>query len=63
MSNVWGIVSTKLPMVWDAVFADPTMPLLTLKIFLSSNLFNTNNFSVPIPILLPTDTELGILAK
>ena len=63
ISIVCGIVWTNPPRTWDAVFAEPTTPLLTLKILLSSNLFKTNNFSVPIPILLPTDTEFGILAK
>ena len=60
---VCGIVWTNPPRTWDAVFAEPTTPLLTLRILLSSNTFNTDNFSVPIPILLPTDTEFGILAK
>ena len=35
-------------------------PRFTLKILLVSNLLRTNNFSVPIPILLPTDIWLGI---
>ena len=64
--SIWitcGIVWTNPPKTWDAVFAEPTTPLLTLKILLSLNAFNTNNFSVPIPILLPADTEFGILAK
>ena len=39
----------------DRVCAVPVTPLLTLKIFLSSNLLRTNRFSVPIPILLPTE--------
>ena len=38
----------------------PTIPLLTLNIFLSSNLLITCNFSVPIPILLPIDILSGI---
>ena len=60
---ICGIVSTNPPRTWDDVFADPTTPLLTLKILLSSKIFKTRNLSVPIPILLPTDTDLGILAK
>ena len=58
-----GIVWTNPPKTCDAVSADPTIPLFTLNILLSLNAFNTNNFSVPIPILLPADTELGILAR
>ena len=38
----------------------PTIPLLTLNIFLSSNLLITCNFSVPMPILLPIDILSGI---
>ena len=39
----------------DKVCPVPVIPLSTLKIFLSSNLFKTSNFSVPIPILLPIE--------
>ena len=39
----------------DNVCAVPVIPLSTLKIFLSSNLFKTDNFSVPIPMLLPIE--------
>ena len=45
----------------DKECATPLIPLVTLKIFRSSNMFNIFNFSVPIPILLPTDTKLGIV--
>ena len=54
--NFWGTVNTGVDNVW----AEPTTPLLTLKIFLWSNLFKTNNLSVPIPMLLPADTLDGI---
>ena len=61
---VCGIVWTNPPRVWNLlVSAAPTRPLFTLKILLWSKVFNTNNFSVPIPILLPAETVGGIVAK
>ena len=45
----------------DAVCTPVVTPLLTLKILFSSKVFKTNNFSVPIPILLPTEIKLGML--
>ena len=45
----------------ETVCAAPETPLLTLNADLSSNFFKTKNFSVPIPILLPTDIFLGIV--
>ena len=51
MSKKLGISLTSV----ESVCAVPEIPLSTLKIFLSSNLFKTNNFSVPIPILFPID--------
>ena len=63
ISITCGIVCTKPPKTWDAVFAEPTIPLFTLKILLSLKLFNTSNFSVPIPMLLPADTVIGIRDK
>ena len=62
-SKVCGIVWTNPPKTWFAVCADPTTPLLTLKILLSLKVFSTNSFSVPIPILLPAETVFGILAR
>ena len=59
-----GIVWTNPPSVWNLlVSAAPTIPLFTLKILLCLKVFNTNNFSVPIPILLPAETVGGIVAK
>ena len=39
----------------------PGRPLLTLRIFLSEKIFKICKVSVPIPILLPTETPVGIL--
>ena len=62
-SIVCGIVWTNPPRMWDVdVSPYPTSPLLTLKILLSRNTLRTLNFSVPMPILLPADTELGTVA-
>ena len=47
----------------DKVCAVPLIPLSTLKIFLSSNLFKTINFSVPIPILLPIEIIFVLYTK
>ena len=55
-SKTFGINSNWVPTVWTP---DET-PRFTLKILLFSNLLRTNNFSVPIPILLPTDIWSGI---
>ena len=56
MSYVLGIKLTFVDTVWTPA----ETPLLTLKILFSLNVFKTNNFSVPIPILLPTEIKLGI---
>ena len=45
----------------ESVCAVPVTPLWTLNIFLSLNLFKTSNFSVPIPILLPTEIISDVL--
>ena len=42
------------------VCAIPASPLFTLKIFLFWYTFKTSKVSVPIPILLPTETPGGI---
>ena len=55
-ANVFGINSNTVPTVWTPDDA----PLLTLNILFWSNLFKTRSFSVPIPILLPTDIWSGI---
>ena len=47
----------------DRVCAVPLIPLSTLKIFLSSNLFKTVNFSVPISILLPIEIIFVLYTK
>ena len=54
--NMFGIKSIWVPTVWTP----ETAPLLTLNILFESKVFNTSNFSVPIPILLPTDINDGI---
>ena len=56
MSYVLGIKLTFVDTVWTPA----ETPLLTLKILFSLNVFKTNNFSVPIPMLLPTEIELGM---
>ena len=45
----------------ESVCAVPVTPLWTLNTFLSLNLFKTSNFSVPIPILLPTEIISDVL--
>ena len=63
ISIVCGIVWSNPPRTCDVdVLAAPTNPLFTLKILLSLKTFKTLSFSVPIPILLPADTELGTVA-
>ena len=54
--NVFGIKSIWVPTVWTP----ETAPLLTLNILFESKVFRMSNFSVPIPILLPTDIRDGI---
>ena len=54
--NFCGVVKTGA----DNECAAPTTPLFTLNICLSLKALRTNNFSVPIPMLLPADTLLGI---
>ena len=44
----------------DTVWTPATAPLLTLKILFWLKVFKTNNFSVPIPILLPTEIFSGM---
>ena len=56
MSYVLGIKLTFVDTVWTPA----ETPLLTLKILCSLNVFKTTNYSVPIPILLPTEVKLGI---
>ena len=56
-SKVFGINSIEVP----TVCTPDDAPLLTLNILFCSNLFKTRSFSVPIPILLPTDIWDGIL--
>ena len=56
ISNVFGINSTFVPTVW----IPDTAPLLTLKILFWLKVLRTKSFSVPIPILLPTDISDGI---
>ena len=55
--NVFGIRFTFVP----TVCTPETAPLLTLNILFSLKVLRTNNFSVPMPILLPTDIWFGIL--
>ena len=57
--KVFGINSKSVPTVWTP---DET-PLLTLNILLDPNLLRTSNFSVPIPILLPTEIWSGIFER
>ena len=45
----------------DIVWTPLDTPLETLNILLSGNVFNTNNFSVPIPMLLPAEIFSGTL--
>ena len=45
----------------DTVWTPATAPLLTLKILFWLKVLSTNNFSVPIPILLPTEIYSGIV--
>ena len=54
--NRFGIKSIWVPTVWTP----ETAPLLTLNILFESKVFKTSNFSVPIPILLPTEINDGI---
>ena len=56
ISYVLGIKLTFVDTVWTPV----ETPLLTLKILFSLNVFKTNSFSVPIPMLLPTEIKLGM---
>ena len=44
----------------DTVWTPATAPLLTLKILFWLKVFKTNNYSVPIPILLPTEIFSGM---
>ena len=55
MVKNWGTVKTGV----EIVCAEPATPLLTLKIPLSPKTSRTLNLSVPIPMLLPTETEDG----
>ena len=50
-----GIKSTRVVIVWEV----PERPLSTLIILRFGNTFNTFKVSVPIPILLPIDTDFG----
>ena len=45
-----------VPTVWTP----ETAPLFTLNILFVSKVFKTSNFSVPIPMLLPTEINDGI---
>ena len=56
ISYVLGIKLTFVDTVWTPAEA----PLLTLKTLFLLNVFKTNSFSVPIPILLPTEIRLGM---
>ena len=56
-SNRFGIKSIGVP----TVCTPDDRPLLTLSILLGLIALRTKSFSVPIPILLPTDTREGIL--
>ena len=53
------VLGIKLTFV-DTVWTPAESPLLTLKILFSLNVFKTSNFSVPIPMLLPTEIKLGM---
>ena len=46
----------------DTVCMPLDNPLLTLNTLFSLNVFKTNNFSVPIPMLLPTEIFSGMFA-
>ena len=50
-----GIKSTRDVAVWEV----PAIPLFILRILRFGNTFNTCKVSVPIPILLPIDTDFG----
>ena len=57
--KILGIRFIPVPTVWTP----EDSPLLTLSILFWSKVLRTNNFSVPIPMLLPTDILLGIFDK
>ena len=54
--NVFGIKLMWVPTVWTP----ETAPLFTLNMLFVSKVFKTSNFSVPIPMLLPTEINDGI---
>ena len=61
MRGILKKLGIKLTLV-DTVWTPDITPLWTLNMLFEGNVFKTSNFSVPIPILLPTETPDGILA-